>query len=227
MKRFARDFMLLGSYTYSKVLDIASDAETGTLNAWNFNQDRGPANFDQTHSWTTSGVYELPFGKGRRFGGGLSPLANKLLGGWQIDAIFVLQSGLPFTVGQQTGLLSTGTGNRPNRIGSGKSSNPNPDRWFDLAAFQPTTDNTGTYGNSGRGILRGQPNLQADLSVVKNTRFKERFEHQLKVEMFNATNHPHFGAPGTSIGTATAGVISSLLYNTPMRQIQLAMKLSF
>jgi hypothetical protein len=62
---------------------------------------------------------------------------------------------------------------------------------------------------------------------VKNTRFKERFEHQFKIEMFNALNHAQFAAPGTSIGTATAGVISSLLYNTPMRQIQLAMKLSF
>src|SRR5258707_11870383 len=60
-KRFARSFMMLSSYTYSKVIDIASDAETGTLNAWNFNQDRAPANFDIKHSWTTSGIYELPF----------------------------------------------------------------------------------------------------------------------------------------------------------------------
>jgi hypothetical protein len=214
-KRFARNFMLLSGYTFGKVRDIASDAETGTLNAWNFNQDRGPANFDLKHSWTTSGVYELPFGNGR------------LYGGWQIGAIFAVQSGLPFTVGQQQGLLSTGTGNRPNRIASGVLSNPTPDHWFDLTAFQPTTDNTGTYGNSGRDILRAPGIAEADLSLVKNTRFKERFEHQFKVEMFNATNHPHFASPGSTIGTATAGVISSLLYNTPMRQIQLAMKLSF
>ncbi len=62
---------------------------------------------------------------------------------------------------------------------------------------------------------------------MKNTRFKERFEHQFKVEMFNAFNRPQFAGPGSTIGTASAGVISSLLYNTPMRQIQLAMKLSF
>ena len=79
----------------------------------------GPANFDIKHSWTTSGIYELPFGKGQRFAAGLTPLANKLVGGWQIDAIIAVQSGLPFTVGQQQGLLSTGTGNRPNRIASG------------------------------------------------------------------------------------------------------------
>jgi hypothetical protein len=226
-KRFARSFMMLSSYTYSQVIDISSDAESGTLNAWNFNQDRGPANFDLKHSWTTSGIYELPFGKGQRFAAGLGHMANMLVGGWQVDAIIVAQSGLPFTVGQQQGLLSTGTGNRPNRIASGNLSNPTPDHWFDLTAFQPTTDNTGTWGNSGRDILRTPGIAQADLSIVKNTRFKERFEHQFKIEMFNALNHPQFAGPGSTIGAATAGVISSLLYNTPMRQIQLAMKLSF
>ena len=124
-------------------------------------------------------------------------------------------------------MLSTGTGNRPDRIASGTLPNPTTDHWFDLTAFRPTTDNTGTYGNSGRDILRNPGQSQADLSLVKNTRFRERFEHQLKFEFFNAFNHPQFSGPGSSIGTATAGVISSLLFNTPMRQIQIAMKLSF
>src|SRR5260370_30629779 len=60
-KRFTRSFMLLSAYTFSKVLDIASDAESGTLNAWNFNQDRGPANFDISHSCTPTPVSDLPF----------------------------------------------------------------------------------------------------------------------------------------------------------------------
>ena len=226
-KRFSRSFMMLNSYTYGQVLDIASDAESGTLNAWNFNQDRGPANFDIKHLWTTSWIYELPFGKGKRFGGGWNPFADKLIGGWQIGGILFFRSGLPFTVSQQTGLLSTGTGNRPDRIASGTLDHPTPDHWFDLTAFRPTSDNTGTYGNSGRDILRNPGQAQADLSLVKNTRFRDRFEHQLKFEFFNALNHPQFAGPGSTIGTATAGVISSLLYNTPMRQIQIAMKLSF
>jgi hypothetical protein len=226
-KRFARDFMMLSAYTFGKVIDVASDAESGTLNNWNFNQDRGPATFDVRHVWSTSGIYELPFGKGRRFGSGLGPVGNTIVGGWQIDGILAVQSGLPFTVSQQQGLLSTGTGNRPNRIASGDLANPTPDHWFDLTAFVPTTDNTGTWGNSGRDILRAPGILQADLSLVKNTRFRERFEHQFKVEMFNAFNHPQFAPPAATIGTASAGVISSLLHNTPMRQIQLAMKLSF
>src|SRR6476619_6102131 len=75
------------------------------------------------------------------FPSGGGPVGNALLGGWQVDAIFVVQSGLPFTVSQQQGLLSTGTGNRPNRIASGTLDHPTPDHWFDLTAFWPTSDN--------------------------------------------------------------------------------------
>src|SRR5207247_9197088 len=68
---------------------------------------------------------------------------------------------------------------------------------------------------------------RAVLSHLTYTRFRERFERQLMFEFFNAFNHPRFSGPGFSIGTATAGVISTLLFNSPMRQIQIAMKLSF
>jgi hypothetical protein len=76
-------------------------------------------------------------------------------------------------------VLSNGTNNRPNRIGPGRLSNPTPDRWWDLAAFTPTNENTGTYGNAGRNILR---QLNVDFSIMKNTRFHERLEHQFRVE---------------------------------------------
>src|SRR5262249_28862545 len=155
------------------------------------------------------------------------PRLDKFIGGWQINGILLLRTGLPFTVTQQQRLLSTGTDNRPNRVGDGRLDHPTPDRWFDLDAFQPTADNTGTYGNARRNILRAPGQANLDLSIVKVTRFRERFEHQLKFEFFNALNHPQFAAPGATIGTGSAGVISSLLFNTPMRQIQIAMKLSF
>ena len=124
-------------------------------------------------------------------------------------------------------MLSTGTGNRPNRIAFGALSNPTPDLWFDAAAFHPTTENTATYGDSGRNILPSPGKILFDFSLVKKTQFRERFQHQLRFELFNAFNTPQFAAPASTIGAAGAGVISSLLYNSPMRQIQLAMKLSF
>jgi len=226
-KRFSRGLTALASYTFGKTLDIASDTEAGTLNAYDFNYDRGPAAFDVAHTLTVSWVYELPFGTGKALGGGAPRAIARLISGWEISGIALFRTGLPFTVMQQQGLLSTGTGNRPDRIGSGVLDDPKPDRWFDVTAFVPTRDNTGTYGNSGRNILRAPGQAQFDIGIAKRTRFAERFEHQLKFEFFNAFNHPQFAAPGNTIGTANAGVISSLLFNTPMRQIQIAMKLAF
>jgi hypothetical protein len=93
--------------------------------------------------------------------------------------------------------------------------------------FSETADNTGTYGNSGRNILRAPGQANLDFSLVKVTRFRERFENQLKFEFFNAFNHAQFAAPGNTIGTGTVGQISSLLFGATARQIQVAMKLSF
>ncbi len=226
-KRFSAGLVFVNSYTYGKTLDIVSDTEGATLNPYNFNYDRGVADFDIKHNFTSSVNYELPFGRGRKFGGDANRLVDKIIGGWQLNMILLARTGLPFTVTQQQGLLSNGTGNRPNRIGSGVLSNPTPDRWWDTAAFLPTTDNTGTYGNSGRNILRQAGQTNVDFSLIKNTRFGERFQHQFRVEAFNALNHPQFGAPGRTLGASDQGVISSLLFNTPMRQVQLVMKLNF
>lgn len=214
-KRFSRDFMFLASYTWGRSIDIVSDVESSALNAYNFNSDRGLSNFDVRHNLVMSWNYTLPFG------------AKRFWGGWEVSGIVNLRTGLPFTVTQSQGLLSTGTGNRPNRVASGTLANPTPDLWFDPSAFTPTADNTGTYGNSGRDILIGPPQRTLDVSFVKNTRFGERVRHQLRVELFNALNTPQFAAPNSTIGTAGVGTITSLLYNTPMRQIQLAMKLEF
>jgi hypothetical protein len=226
-KRFSRGLTGMASYTFGKTLDIVSDTEGATLNAYNFNYDRGLAQFDVAHTLTLSWLYELPWGRGKRFGGNIPAALDKIAGGWEVNGITLVRTGLPINITQQQIVASTGTGNRPDRIGKGTLDNPTPDRWFDVSAFLPTRDNTGTYGSAGRDILRAPGQLQFDLSLVKRTRFLERFEHQIKAEFFNAFNHPQFGAPGTTIGTANAGVISSLLFNTPMRQIQLAMKLSF
>ena len=230
-RRFSNGLQFVNAYTFSKTIDVVSDTEGTVQNAYDFRRDRAVSDFDVKHTFTSSWTYELPLGRGKMFGSNLSPRINKFASGWQVSGIFLARTGLPFTVLQQSNLTSTGTQNRPNRIGSGKLDHPTIDRWFDLSAFVPTSDNTGTYGNSGRNILRGPGQTNFDLSLVKVTRFRERFEHQFKVEFFNAFNHPQFNTPTASpsnvIGAAGAGVISSLLFNSPMRQIQLAMKLSF
>ena len=226
-KRFSTGLVFINSYTWGKTLDIVSDTEGATLNPYNFNYDRALADFDIKHNYVSTVNYELPFGHNRKFGKDANGFIQRLIGGWQVNMIVLARTGLPFTVMQQQGMLSTGTANRPNRIGNGALSNPTTDRWWDIAAFAPTTDNTGTYGNSGRNILRQPGQINVDFSVIKNTKIFERFEHQFRVEAFNALNHPQFGAPGRNLGASDQGVISNLLFNTPMRQIQLVMKLNF
>jgi hypothetical protein len=225
--RFSNGLLFVNSYTFGKTIDIVSDTEGTVQNAYDLARDRAVSDFDIKHNFTSSWTYDLPFGKGKLIGGGSGELANKFIGGWQLSGILLLRSGLPFTVNQSQSVRSTGTGNRPNRIGSGELDDPTIDRWFNLSAFAPTADSTGTYGNSGRNILRAPGQANVDFSLVKVTRFKERFEHQLKFEFFNAFNHPQFAAPGNTVGNSNAGVISALLFGATARQIQVAMKLSF
>lgn len=226
-KRFSSGLVFINSYTWGKTLDIVSDTEGATLNPYNFNYDRALADFDIKHNFTSTFNYDLPFGQGKKYLGSVKGPASRLLGGWQINMIMIARTGLPFSVAQQQGLLSNGTGNRPNRLANGDLANATIDRWWDTTAFAQTPDNTGTYGSSGRNILRQPGQVNVDFSLIKNTKIFERFQHQFRIEAFNALNHPQFGGPGRTLGASDQGVISSLLFNTPMRQIQLVMKLNF
>ena len=144
-RRFANNFSFLNSYTYGKAIDLNSDNDgTVTLtNVYDPGYNRGPADYDITHTFTSSWIYELPIAR------------NKVYGGWQVSGIMLWRGGLPLTVTTTTGVQSTGTGNRPNRICDGSISNPTIDKWFDTSCFVAPTDLTGTYGNAGRNIIRG------------------------------------------------------------------------
>jgi hypothetical protein len=225
-RRFANGFSVFNSYTYGKAMDLSSDNDgTVTLtNIFDRAYNRAPSDYDVTHTFSSNWIYSLPFAQ------------QKLYGGWQLSGILYLRSGLPFTVTQTQGVLSTGTGNRPNRIADGSLSNATIDKWFDTAAFVSPTDTTATYGNSGRNILRGPGQVNVDFSVIKTTHFG-RFEHELRLEAFNLFNHPQFANPSggaLQLGNAAFGTITSMLSNpscslcgTTERQIQVAMKLKF
>ncbi len=222
-RRFANNFSFLNSYTWGKAIDLNSDNDgTVTLtNVYDPEYNRGPADYDITHTLSSSWVYEIPWAR------------EKLYGGWQLGGIMLLRGGLPLTVTQTQGVQSTGTGNRPNRICDGKLDHPTIDKWFDLGCFVPTTDNTGTYGDAGRNIIRGPGSFNIDASLIKNTKIG-RFSTEFRVEAFNVLNHPQFANPNTTIGNAAAGVISAMLSNpscsvcgTVERQVQLGVKVRF
>jgi len=222
-RRFANNFSVLNSYTYGKAIDLNSDNDglVTLTNVYDPGYNRGPADYDITHTFSSSWIYELPLAR------------NKVYGGWQISGILLWRGGLPLTVTTTTGVQSTGTGNRPNRICDGNISNPTIDRWFDTTCFVAPTDLTGTYGDAGRGIIRGPGSFNIDASLIKNTRIG-RVETEFRVEAFNVLNHPQFGNPNTTLGNAAFGTISAMLSNpscsvcgTVERQVQLGVKVRF
>ena len=138
-RRFADNFSFLNSYTFGKSIDLNSDNDgTVTLtNVYDPEYNRGPSDYDITHTLSSSWIYELPWAR------------ERVYGGWQVSGILYLRSGLPLTITQTQGVQSTGTGNRPNRICDGRLDNPTIDRWFDTSCFVSPTDVTGTYGDAG------------------------------------------------------------------------------
>ena len=161
-KRTSGGLWYLMSHTWSRTETTVPAPGIGG----NFTYDTGPAGFDIPHLLTMSFGAELPFGRGKRFLGEAGTLANGLLGGWQAQSIVNYRSGLPFTPSVSRDVANTGAGGqRPNRIGDGKLDNPTIDMWFDKTAFVVPPDFT--FGNSGRGILRGDHQWNVDFSLFK------------------------------------------------------------
>jgi hypothetical protein len=229
-KRFTQGLSFLSTYTWSKFLNNTDEGgsslgETGVYSDYyNRRLDNGPSANDIRHRFTWSSVYELPIGKGKRF---LSDhWASSLLGDWSLGMLATLQSGPPFTVTTQTNttnVFSAGA-QRADLIGSPELSSGNRTigRWFNTDAFmQPLAL---TFGNSGRGILRGDGDITFDFSALKNFRITEKRLLQIRLETFNAFNHPNFNLPGHSLGAPGFGVVSG---SAPGRRLQLGMRFEF
>ena len=220
-RRFANNFSFLNSYTLGSSKDFASDNESGITNAYDLQYNYGPSDYDVRHTFSSSWVYELPVAR------------DKYYGGWQLSGILYVRGGLPLTITQTQGVQSTGTGNRPNRICDGNLSHPTIDKWYDTSCFVRTPDITGTYGDAGRGIIRGPGSFNIDASLTKNTKIG-RFATEFRLEAFNVLNHPQFANPNTTFDNAAGGTISAMLSSpscslcgTTERQVQLGVKVRF
>ncbi|MBI3696507.1 MAG: hypothetical protein HY238_16910 [Acidobacteria bacterium] len=229
-RRFSSGFTLLASYTFGKTIEGQEGTVPGPfqfpMDAQNLALERAAASFDRTHRFSLSWFYELPFGRGRKFGSGLSPVSNAFLGGWQLGGITSLSSGSPFPISLNTPVSgSNGFTERPDRIGRGDlpSDRRSADRWFDLSAF--ATPPVGRFGNAGRNILRAPGQVNFDFSALKDFHLAERLVLQYRAEFFNIFNTPQLGLPNGSIGAPGAGSITSTAGNN--RQIQMALKLNF
>jgi hypothetical protein len=227
-KRFTDGLQFLVSYTYGKSLDYGASAASGggavgngqtitNMDAW-----KGPSGFDTRHRAVISYVYELPFGRGRKWMSESGGAMDAVIGGWQLSGITTMTTGRPFTVTLQTG-VNNGAPSWPNRIGSGKLDNPTVDLWFNPADFVAPPANT--YGDSGRGILYGPGHVNFDTSLSKRFRVAGASTAEFRWDVFNLFNHPGFGFPNAAIGSSTVGRIASTIVDN--RSMQFALKFNF
>jgi hypothetical protein len=222
-KRLSNGVYALVSYTYSKCTDNGSN-ETGPPTIALLAQNYSVCSYDITNNFTLSSIYQLPFGKGRKFLPNASWPVNAALGGWEIAGIFMDRTGLPFTPIISSDVANTGISNQwPDRIGKGTLANPTPQLWFDTTAFRAPAQYK--YGNSRPNILRSGGLVDLDMTLKKNFAFSESKLLELRFESFNLANHPTFAAPNATIGTSSAGKVTSTLNSN--RIFQAALKFSF
>jgi hypothetical protein len=226
-KRFSRGVTFLTSYTWSHNIDNNTQSlDAGFANVANVydrRSERGNANLDIRHNFTSSFTWELPFGRGRAYGADWNGAVDAVLGGWQVGGILTLRSGTPFEITFPGDPQNTGTTNRGNRIGNGKLDNPTIDNWFDQSAFVISAP--GVYGTTGRNVLNGPGGKNFDLMLGKTFRMpSEGHRLQFRFESFNLTNTPVFGLPNGGMLVASTGTINRA--DEP-RRIQLGLKYVF
>ncbi len=193
------------TYTFSKAINYADQSDSGLTFNWVpiLERNRGVAGFDRTHNLQIYGVYELPFGSGKRWAS--EGLLSKIAGGWQLNAIFSKLSGTPFTVTSSAiSLNAPGNTQTADQVlpevailgGVGRGAS-----YFDPNAFAPVTGVR--FGSSGRNILRGPGFVNLDASLFRDFKLIERLTMQFRMEVFNVTNTPAFNNPGANASAPT------------------------
>ncbi len=240
-KRFSNGLSFLLSYTYSKSIEDSGSPALDSTPAGsdqpqdprNLRLDRGLSPHDVRNRFVYSYVYELPFGKGKRYLNGASKSTNLLLGGWQMNGVTTLQSGRHFTFGESFDVSNTGSSNpRANVLRNPdlSASQRTLQRFFDTSAIALQTPYT--YGNAGRNTGDGPGQVNFDWSLFKNVLLnpdsKGNFRPnsvQFRAEFFNIINTPQFDIPNRLAGTPQFGTITGVVNS--QRQIQFSLKLLF
>jgi hypothetical protein len=228
-KTYSHGLSILSNYTWAKSIDdqsIGIATGASVQNPFNPRAERGPSVFDRTQRFVASGIYELPYGRGRQFGNTSNRAANAVLGGWQTSVIYTAETGSPFTVVMPCTLInSDGSGCRPNQVGNPSvAARKSIKEWFNPAAY--AVPSTPAYGNTGRDTLRGPGNWDADIGIAKYFKWGDAAERRIQVraDMFNTFNHTNFGMPISDVTNPAIGTITSA---SPARVFQFGSRFEF
>jgi hypothetical protein len=249
-KRFPGGGTLLVAYTNAKLL-----SNTDTLTSWleggvtggvgsvqdwnNLAGERSLSSQDVSQRLAISYVLDLPFGRGKRYMGGVNGVADKLVSGWGLDGVTIFQRGFPVKIsyGQGSPLSSLGLGIgtlRPDVVaGCDKSTSGSTaarlGEWFNTNCFTPPGDYA--FGDEARvdPTLRQDGAKNFDFAIFKKTTIAERATIEFRTEFFNLFNHPQFGPPNGTCCIAppngTFGEVTNTIGNP--RLIQFALKFEF
>ncbi|MGH9542631.1 MAG: carboxypeptidase regulatory-like domain-containing protein [Terriglobales bacterium] len=223
--RFNRGLMSSTSFTWSKTLDFGDGTDMpGLGDNVNFSRDYGPADFDRRLALTEGFVYQLPFGSYGPWA--KTGVASAILGGWQLNGVMQMMSGMPFSIGSSSRLDWNGVNQRGNIDGPFKvlGGIGYGNQWFDPSSFSdPTPD---TYGNAGRNTFYGPGYFNLDASLFRNFQISERTNLRLRIETFNTTNTPGFDNPNSgNIDSSDFGQVTGESKGT--RSLQFGLQLSF
>ncbi len=233
-RRFSAGLSFLGVYTFGRALDMQSNVDlcdgcTNSAGSGSVTDTRnrrlnyGLSDQHIAHRFVLSGSWELPFGAGKPML--TSGPASWLAGGWALNGISTLSTGLPITLNLNFDNANTGNVNWPNRLRQGSLDNPTIERWFDTTAFAFPSQYV--LGNAGRNILTGPGTVSTDLGLQRNFRLpiNEASRLEFRAEAFNLFNTPQFGQPGATLGNQNFGIITETA--RPNRQLQFGLKILF
>ena len=235
-RRYSRGLYVLNSFTWSRARDNASghlevqNGDNSRVNYRDIDGEFGRSGYDQPFNNTTSFVWELPFGEGRRYATDLHPVMEGVLGGWRVVGINTMTSGVPINLSYSPSATFSVSGSptyRPNLIGDPLT--PDGERTINNYLNPETvvipTDRTQPFGDAPRNAARSHPFFQFDLGLHKNFGLgREQTRLEVRVEAFNLFNRTNFGPANGNRSSSAFGTISSAF---PARQIQLGVKLHF
>jgi Carboxypeptidase regulatory-like domain len=225
----ASGFTLQGNYTYQ----LSQGNSFGPDESYTFLYDRA-ANYvysDQfpRQQWVFAGNFDIPFGRGRKFGANMNRFVDAALGGWNLSGIFSYYSGRPFypTLDSYPGKPYAGPNNIPDK-GSGSPYAPNRNRDHWIVGLAPgTTAYTlpapNTFGNYPINQLYGPQFVNVDASIMKQFSITERFKFTLRMDATNAFNHTNLDNPNNDIQSSSVGQITNIAFNNnggSMRRLQ-------
>jgi hypothetical protein len=232
-KRFSHGLQFLSSYTWGHALansgtTLSGSSGFGYKDNRNISTSYASAAWDIRHNFTTGFNYDLPFGRGKQYGGNINRALDAVVGGWTMNGFLTFHTGQPFTV-RSNGCQGVWASCFPDLVSgmdpnAAPSGGRNPSQWFTTSNFLPPASLT--QGNLGLQTNYGPSVHNVDFSIAKNFKFTENWRLQFRAEAFNLGNTPQFSLPDQNRQDPNFAVITSTNAGSE-RHIQFALRLQF